>query len=76
MRHFEDDRYFIEGSTGNEYLVELGSYEGNGWCDCIQFTCVHQPHLERGDRTIRRCKHILAVKSNLDEHSSTKGGSK
>jgi len=70
MRHFEDDRYFVEGSTGNEYLVELEAYSGNGWCDCIQFACVHQPHLERGDVTVRRCKHIVKALALLDTNTA------
>lgn len=58
MRHWEADRYFISVDGGEEYLVELEAYEGVGWCNCRQFECVHQPLLERGDPTIRRCKHL------------------
>lgn len=58
MRHLEDDRYFVDGSNGEEYLLELNAYDGNGFCSCRQFECMHQPYLERGDRTIRQCKHL------------------
>ena len=67
MRHWEADRYFISVDGGEEYLVELGGYENNGWCSCQSFQCVHQPLLERGDPTIRRCKHLHKAFSEIKE---------
>ena len=58
MRHLEADRWYVS-TGGDEYLVELGAYAGNGWCGCMQFQALHQPHLERNDDTIRRCKHLI-----------------
>lgn len=57
MRHLEADRYYVS-CGGDEYLVELEAYDGVGFCGCRQFECLHQPYLERGDPTIRRCKHL------------------
>jgi hypothetical protein len=55
---FEYGRCFVETIRGDLYLVDLLEYEGNGWCNCRDFECRHQPLLERGDPTIRRCKHL------------------
>ena len=58
---FERDRYFC-----NEYLVEIDSYHGNGWCSCRDFACRHQPKLEKAENCgiklpLQRCKHIIEV---------------
>jgi hypothetical protein len=83
LYRLEADRYYVSCGGGG-YLVELGAYDGNGWCGCAQFQCVHQPHLERGDPTVRRCKHLTSMFKHI-EHAQiavhgactpTKGGDK
>jgi hypothetical protein len=61
IKPFEAGRYWVRIGHGGTYLVDLGEYEGNGWCGCMSFQCHHQPELERSVRTVRRCKHLLAA---------------
>jgi len=88
LYHLEADRYYVSCGGGG-YLVELDAYEVedgvfNGWCGCMAFQTTCQPHLERGDPTIRRCKHLISMFKYI-EHAQiavhgactlTKGGIK
>lgn len=70
MRHLEADRWYVS-TGGDEYLVELKAYEVedgvfNGWCGCMSFQAVCQPRLERGDPTIRRCKHLKKIFEEME----------
>lgn len=58
---FETGRYWVTIGHGGKYLVDLDEYDGNGWCGCMAFQCVHQPLLEKSTSVARRCKHLTAV---------------
>lgn len=67
----EHGRFYVKSGSGDEYLVDIEEYEGNGFCACRDFECRHQPALERElDATgrigaHRRCKHIVMVMNHL-----------
>lgn len=66
---YDHDRYFVN-LGGGTYLVELGCYDGNGFCGCPHFQMIYQPILERSIETnekapVSRCKHIKAVIDSL-----------
>lgn len=70
----EPGRYLVESSRpGLELLVDMGEYDGNGWCGCEDFEFRCQPKLERGhnapDQT--RCRHIRAVIGWETERTTT-----
>jgi hypothetical protein len=61
-------RVTSEESPGDEYLVDMGALDGNGFCTCRDFQCRCEPryvatrtavNYGRTERT--RCKHINAV---------------
>ena len=56
--HFEADRYFVQIES-EQYLVELGAYEGFGFCGCRHFQMKLQPLLEREVTPACQCKHII-----------------
>lgn len=60
-------RYYVtsERNPETQYLVDVESYWGNGWCDCPDFRVKCEPFLSRGRKNfvgVARCKHILAAR--------------
>jgi hypothetical protein len=49
------------------HLVNLGGYDGNGECDCENFTFKKLPEVKAGRRPqpATRCKHIRAAREAL-----------
>jgi len=64
----EETRFLVQGESIEWYLVDLASYNSNGWCGCYHFQFRMQPRLERitaeewKDGVRFRCKHLRAAR--------------
>jgi hypothetical protein len=67
-------RVTSEESPGDEYLVDMGALDGNGFCTCRDFQCRCEPrfvatrkivHYGRAGRS--QCKHLNAVLVHLGQ---------
>ncbi len=65
--HFERARFRVTGSQGEIYTVDCLTYDGNGRCTCLHFTCRIEPEIKRlkseskfKPGPITQCKHIEA----------------
>ena len=59
-------RWQVESETdrAHPHLVDLSSYQGNGECSCLHFSCRMAPELKQGREpsNATRCKHISAAR--------------
>ena len=66
---YEYGRYLVSSEKAGEeqYLVDIYELDENGWCNCRDFECRHQPkvtrEIERYGKVLSysRCKHIQAA---------------
>lgn len=74
-------RWQVESETdrAHPHLVDLSSYNGNGECSCLHFSCRMVPELKQGRHpsNATRCKHIAAARGMFCDvmiqcHTSTK----
>jgi hypothetical protein len=75
IRPYDIGRYYVS-TGGEEYLVDINEFNGNGHCGCRNFQYCHLPDLAKEQeygiphKQVRRCKHIIALHAAMNGSNS------